>query len=112
VRADVNDEIDKDGKGLPRARKSARVPLAAEVQLRRSGHHHYVVNVYDLSPEGCKLEFVERPGLDETVWVKFDGLDAVQSTVCWIEGHSVGVEFEWPMYPSVFELLLARLKQS
>ena len=48
----------------PRERKSNRVSLQAEVKLRRSGHHHFLVNVHDISPEGCKLEFVERPRLD------------------------------------------------
>ena len=100
----------EDARAGPRHRKSARVPLAAEVQLRRSGQHHYKVSAFDLSPEGCKLEFVERPGLDETVWVKFDGYDAIQSSVCWIEGHTVGIEFLRPIYPSIFELMIARLK--
>ncbi|HEY1142752.1 MAG TPA: PilZ domain-containing protein [Sphingomicrobium sp.] len=108
----MNDTTGKGGEGLPRERRSARVALSTEVQLRRSGHHHYLVNAFDISPEGCKLEFVERPRLDETVWVKFDGLDAVPSTVCWIDGHSVGIEFDRPMYPSVFDLLIARLKQA
>ena len=94
----------------PRPRKSARVALQAEVQLRRSGQHHYRVNVFDMSPEGCKLEFVERPRLDETVWVKFDGYDAIQSSVCWIDGHTVGVEFARPIYPSIFDIMVARLR--
>ena len=93
----------------PRPRKSARVSLQAEVQLRRPGQHHYRVNVFDISPEGCKLEFVERPRLDETVWVKFDGYDAIQSSVCWVEGHSAGIEFERPIYPAIFENLVSRL---
>ena len=45
------------------------MPLKAEVQLRRSGQSNYLVNVHDISPEGCRLEFVERPRLDETVWL-------------------------------------------
>lgn len=94
----------------PRHRKSARVALQAEVQLRRTGQHHYRVNVFDISPEGCKLEFVERPRLDETVWVKFDGYDAIESSVCWIEGHSAGIEFVRPIYPAIFENIVARLK--
>lgn len=91
-------------------RNSARVSIAAEVQLRRSGQHNYVVNVFDLSREGCKLEFVERPLLDETVWVKFGGLEALRATVCWVEGCSAGVEFERPIYAPVFESLVSRLK--
>jgi hypothetical protein len=94
----------------PRHRKSPRVALQAEVQLRRSGQHHYLVSVFDISREGCKLEFVERPSLDETVWVKFDGFDAIQSSVCWVEGHWVGIEFARPIYPSIFEHILARLQ--
>ena len=102
-------EKDPDPSPQPRQRRSARVALKAEVQLRRSGKHHYVVNVFDMSPEGCRLEFVERPRLDETVWVKFDGYDAIQSTVCWIEAHTVGVEFARPIYPSIFQMMVARL---
>ena len=102
-------EKDPNASPQPRQRKSARVPLQADVQLRRSGQHHYVVNVFDISLEGCKLEFVERPRLDETVWVKFEGYDAIQSTVCWVEGHTVGVEFERPIHPSIFEMMIERL---
>ena len=95
----------------PRPRKSARVSLEAEVQLRRSGQSHYRVNVHDISPEGCRLEFVERPRLDETVWVKFSGLDAIASTVCWMRGHEVGIEFNRAIYQPVFENLIARLQR-
>ncbi|HEX7930873.1 MAG TPA: PilZ domain-containing protein [Sphingomicrobium sp.] len=105
---DKDEEIGS-GPECPRERRSARVSLQAEVQLRRSGAHHYLVNVHDISPEGCKLEFVERPRLDETVWVKFEGLDAVESNVCWVRGSDVGIEFVRPIYPSVFDGLVRRL---
>ena len=107
------DEIEgRSGGASPqRPRKSARVSLLAEVQLRRSGHHRYLVNVHDVSNEGCRLEFVERPKLDETVWVKFAGLDAIESHVCWLNGHDVGVEFARPIYPAVFDMLVRRLKR-
>ncbi|NUT00189.1 MAG: hypothetical protein HOP96_04365 [Sphingomonas sp.] len=83
--------------------------LQAEVQLRRSGHHHYRVNVHDVSPEGCRLEFVERPRLDETVWIKFEGLEAIASSVCWVRGFDAGVEFLRPIYSAVFDALVNRL---
>ena len=92
-----------------RKRKSPRVPLKANVQLRRSGQSNYLVDVHDISPEGCKLEFIERPRLDETVWVKFDKLDAVEASVCWIRGSEVGIEFVRPIYPAVFDVLVSRL---
>jgi hypothetical protein len=91
-------------------RRSNRIAVEADVTLRRSGQNNYRVRVYDASPHGCKLEFVERPHIEEHVWVKFDGLDAIESAVCRIEGSVVGVEFVRPMHPAVFEALAARLR--
>jgi hypothetical protein len=101
------------GYGKPREqapRKSARVAIGAEVQLRRSGKHNYVVQIFDLSREGCKLEFVERPSLDETVWVKVEGLEPLQASVCWVEDFSAGIEFSRPIHSAVFEMLVGRLR--
>jgi hypothetical protein len=100
------------GFGKPRVqapRKSARVPIKAMVKLRRRGHHNFTVKVYDLSREGCKLEFLEKPQLDETVWVKFEGLELLMATVCWIEEQTVGVEFERSIHSAVFDHIVGRL---
>lgn len=97
----------------PRAqapRKSPRVSIAAMVKLRRRGHHNFTVTVFDLSLEGCKLEFMERPQLDETVWVKFEGLEGLEATVCWVEENVAGVEFVRPIHSAVFDLLVSRLR--
>lgn len=93
---------------LPLNRKAMRIALDAEVALRRSGQHNYHVRVYDASPYGCRIEFVERPGLDERVWVKFDGLQAIEGMICWVEGFLAGVEFVNPIHPAVFERLIDR----
>ena len=58
--------------------------------------------MFDASPEGCKIEFIERPRIGERVWVKFDGLEALEATVCWIEGHVGGVKFERLLHEAVF----------
>jgi len=99
------------GRPKPHApRKSLRVGIEAMVKLRRRGHHNFTVQVFDLSREGCKLEFLERPQLDETVWVKFEGLELLEATVCWVEGLCAGVEFARPIHPAVFDLLVSRLR--
>jgi PilZ domain. len=108
----VDGETERSGKGPQRPRRNARVALQAEVQLRRSGQRHYRVDVHDVSPDGCRLEFIERPRLDEMVWVKFDTIDSLEANVCWVSGHDVGVEFVRPIHPAVFEDLVRRLKQS
>ena len=96
---------------VSRERKSARVPLKAEVRLRRSGQSNYLVNVHDISPEGCRLEFVEKPRLDETVWIKFDRLDAIEAIVCWLKGSDVGIEFARPIHAAVFDVLVKRFRE-
>jgi PilZ domain len=90
-------------------RRSARIGLSAEITLRRAGQSRYRVKILDASPLGCKAEFVERPQLDEHVWVKFEGLEALEAYVCWVRGFEVGLEFEKPIHPAVFEGLVSKL---
>jgi hypothetical protein len=90
-------------------RKSQRVHLSAEIMSRRTGQHSYRVKVFDVSPQGCKAEFVDRPKLDEHVWVKFEGLEGLGAMVCWVRGFEVGLEFENPIHSAVFDLLVAKL---
>ena len=98
-----------DPQRQPLPRRSLRVALHAEIILRRAGQNNYRVQVYDVSPEGCKIEFVERPNLDERLWVKFDGLEAMESLVCWVRGAKAGLEFSRPIYAPVYDMLLRRL---
>jgi hypothetical protein len=90
-------------------RRSARIPLMAEVVMRRSGRFNHKVGIDDLSREGCRLVFLERPELDERVWIKFDGLESLEAAVCWVNENAVGVEFARPIYPAVFDLLVQRV---
>ena len=90
-------------------RRLERTVLTAEVSMRRLGKQTFRVQVFDASPDGCKLELVDKPRVDEHVLVKFDGLEALEAEVCWIEGNQAGVRFEKAIHPAVFDLLLERL---
>lgn len=90
-------------------RRQQRSPMNAEVLLRRSGKLGYRVRVFDASSEGCRCEFVERPRIGERVWLKFDGLEGMESAVCWIEGSHVGLKYVNAIHPAVFSMLLDRL---
>ena len=85
--------------------------LNAEIRIRRSGTRGFHVRIFNASPAGCKVEFVERPSVGERVWVKFDGLDTLECTVRWVEGHTGGVEFERPLHEAVFDRLAAALNK-
>ena len=97
----------KDKRYWPR--RHERTPLEAEVSMRRLGKLNYKVRVYDISPSGCRVELVDKPQLDEKVMIKFDGLEALHCEVCWVTGHSAGLNFEKSIHPAVFSLLLERL---
>jgi PilZ domain len=90
-------------------RQSERIALGADVSLRRLGQNNYRLRVTDLSPEGCKVDLVERPRIDECMLVKFDGLEVLDAQVIWVEGFVAGLRFEKSIHPAVFDLLLHRL---
>jgi hypothetical protein len=94
------------------ARRSERVALDAVVLLRRSGQLNFHVRVFDASLHGCRVEFVDRPDLDEHLWVKFAELQPIPAEVCWVEGFSAGLNFSQPIHPAVFDRLVMRLSSS
>ncbi len=89
--------------------REKRLSVRADVTLRRMGRNPYQASVYDFSPSGCKVEFVERPREGEQLFVKFDGLDSIEAEVRWVDGFHGGIAFKRPIYPAVFQLLLARM---
>ena len=93
-----------------RERVSNRFPITADVSLRRRGMATYGVRVVDLSAEGCKVELVERPRGGERMTIRFEGLEAMDAEVCWVEGFQAGLRFERSIHPAVFDLLLTRLR--
>lgn len=90
-------------------RKHERIHLTATIGLRRVGRQQYQSTILNLTPAGCSAEFVETPREGETIWAKFEGLEALEGTVRWVDGFRGGIEFARDIYPAVFDLLVARL---
>lgn len=101
----AEDPQDQDGY-VPR--KGKRVEIPGEVTMRRAGKPDFMVRLTDASPTGCKVQFADRPKVDEPVLVKFDGLQLLGGTVRWIEGIHAGIAFDYPIHPAVFDLLVER----
>ena len=91
------------------ARNGKRKTAGMEAQLRRIGRLSYWVELRDLSPEGCLIELVERPALDEIMQVRLPGLETLQARVRWVDNYVAGLKFERPIHPAVFDLLLQRM---
>jgi hypothetical protein len=96
----------------PRPRQSERVSIDGEVTLRRLGRRNYQARIFDLSPDGCKAEMVERPSVGEHMLIRFGGLETLRAEVCWVEGPCAGLSFERAFHPAVFDMLLERLRIS
>jgi len=103
---DTSQYMGIEASGPPVPRRADRVALVAEVGVRRAGVKPFRVRAFDLSPAGCKIEFIEVPSVGERVWVKFDALEALEGTVRWTEGHVGGVQFERSLYEPVFRRLV------
>ena len=99
-----------DPSPLETSSKQARAEPSITASLRRTGQTPYQVSIFDLSPTGCKVEFVERPAIGERLWAKFDGLDSIEATVSWLDGFQGGIEFARPIHPAVFDRLQQRLR--
>jgi hypothetical protein len=91
-------------------RVAKRVSVEAEVMLRRLGQNNYRVRIFDLSPEGCKVELIERPCEGEHLLMRIEGLETLDSEVCWVSDFVAGLRFEKPFHPAVFDLMVARLQ--
>ena len=103
---DIAEKLEAMNSSIPcNGRGAHRLSFDAEVGIRRPGARAFRVRVFDACAEGCKVEFVERPAIDERVWIKFDGLEALQATVRWLAGHKGGVKFDRPLHAAVFERL-------
>jgi hypothetical protein len=89
-------------------RKSERVPVKLNARMKRFGRGSFLVSVTDLSVTGCKVEYCDRPEVEETVAVGFEGLGSIEAKVRWISGTECGLDFACPFHPAVLELLLQR----
>lgn len=93
----------------PQPRKTERVSVEAEVTLRRMGRTAYQCRLFDLSPDGCKAEMIERPLVGERAVIRFAGIEPLEAEVRWVRGPHAGLQFERSFHPAVFDLLIARL---
>ena len=93
-------------------RRAERVPIGADISLRRSFETRYQVKILDLSPHGCRVELVERVRPGDRLWISLPGIETLEATACWVDNFVAGVEFAHPLHPSVFAMLTARMNGS
>ena len=92
-------------------RKAERIPLQVDIDFRRTGEHRWKVNIVDLSLQGCRVELPVRVKVDDTIWVTFPGLEAIQGKVCWVDEWIAGIEFKNPLHSAVFDMVEQRMRR-
>jgi hypothetical protein len=93
-----------------RKRKAERIDLRTFVHFRQPGYHRTEVTLLDISPTGCRLDLPERATVGQIVWVTLPGLQPIESRVVWLQDWIAGLAFASPLYPAVYDALVARLR--
>lgn len=90
-------------------RRATRVPLNCEIEFRRHADSRYPVELLNFSPEGCCISPPVRVEAGESVWLRIPGMDTIHAHVAWTEQWKVGLEFDTPFHPAVFDSVVKRL---
>jgi hypothetical protein len=106
--ADSNTEEAADPAG-DQQRKSRRVPIDAEVCVRRSGGFNFQVQLRDMSIGGCRVELLEPCDVDDHLIARFPKLEPMGARACWTQGTVTGLQFTTTFHPAVLDSLLKRL---
>lgn len=92
----------------PSRRSAPRVALQAAVRLRGAAQGAVDATISNLSAGGCALILSRGEfGVGDLVTVKIEGVEHWSGTVKWRADKDVGIAFDRPFYPAVFEAIVA-----
>lgn len=94
---------------MRKQRRDARVPLNCEIEFRRHADVRYPVDLLDFSAHGCCISPPVRVEPGESIWLRIAGIEAIHARVAWAERWKVGVEFDQPFHPAVFDSIVKKL---
>lgn len=92
----------------PSRRVGPRVAVQGTVRLRGAAQGAIDATVFNLSAGGCALAL--RGGLfgiGDLVTVKIEGVENWPGMVKWCADEEIGIAFDRPFYPPVFEAIVA-----
>lgn len=94
---------------MEQPRRANRVPLNCEIEFRRHADTRYPVDLIDFSPQGCCIAPPVRVDVGESVWLRIPGMETIHAKVAWTEQWKIGLEFDTPFHPAVFDNVVKRL---
>ncbi|MEP7315175.1 MAG: PilZ domain-containing protein [Sphingomicrobium sp.] len=96
---------------MTEAQRPQRVPLSCEVSFRRHGDAAYRVDLIDFSREGCCISPPIRLEPGASIWLRIPDIEATHGVVVWVREWRVGVKFDHPFHPAVFDLIVEKLSK-
>ena len=89
----------------PRAAKRLRVAMAAG--FRETLTRKVLVNIYDLSTDGFRIETYLGVHEGKLVWLTLPGLEPREAEVVWVKDDFVGCRFKYPLHDAVIQMVTA-----
>lgn len=89
-----------------RAARRSRVRFGAK--LRDKTTFRFDIDIIDMSTTGFRAiaNYSLAPG--QMVWVTLPGLSPIQAWVAWRRDNLIGCRFDRPLYPAVFDHVVAQ----
>ena len=90
-------------------RREDRIPVEILSKFRTGSGRAHMVQVSNLSRSGCMLHqnfSALEPGKKLTL--RLGTVGPIESIVRWKDGLDLGIEFEVPLHPSVFEHIVSQ----
>ena len=94
---------------MEKSPRGDRVSLNCEVEFRRHGDARYRVDLLDFSPQGCCISPPVKVEPGESIWLRIPDMEAIHAKVIWTDQWKVGIEFDKPFHPAVFDSVVKRL---
>ena len=109
--AELQEDRRRHDRGQDDRSQHQRISVDAKASLFVSYKDKTAGRLFDLSTHGCCMELsFGKFAVGDQVWLKIDPIEPWRGTVRWTDGKLVGVEFERPFYPAVFDQIVRSKK--
>ena len=91
---------------LPSGRQCDRTRVHMNAAFRE-GCGRAIIDITDISPTGARIESHLSLCVEHHIWLKLNGLEALEARVAWVNRHEAGCEFVRPLHPAVFDRIVS-----
>ena len=94
------------------ARQRPRLAVSLSAQLRQAGGVRLDANIHDLSETGFRADCLYGIAVGTRVFLTIPTFTPMEASVAWRAGSQHGCHFLRPLYPAVFDTIVARYQRA